>query len=389
MRKKSSLVLSIAAVLLLISGCSSSGPAVPMGAGGPETAVTVEAQEVATGSISETYYAVGTVKAEQEYEVTSDARGNVEDIYVNEGDQVSPGDLLFAIDYTEDINSLEISKRQAEMTVEQNRINMENKLDTYNDSQEIFEAGLYSQSDLDADELSYNQARLTYEQSRASLESLTNQLNSAYKDARVTSPAGGIVGSISIDKGQLYSGTTAMTIVDIDSIVIETQVSDKVINQCAAGQQADIYIPSISAASITGTVKSIGLTRDSLAGSYPVEIQIVNEGLVLKPGMYAEVYLELEKHQDAIVIPKQAIVSEDEVSYVFLADGDKAKKVEITTGIEDGENIEVTGDINKGDLLIVKGQKFVDDGQSISIPGSSDAQTDDEQGPASDNPPAV
>ncbi len=383
MRKRNYLLLSILLILLL-AGCSSQVPAGAMG-GAPDLAVTVEVQEIKTGSISESYYAVGTLQAEQEYEITSDARGNVENIYVNEGDQVSAGDILFTIDYAEDITSLEISRRQSELSVEQNRISMESKLASYNRSKELFDAGILAQVDLEDSELTYNQARLTYEQSQSSLESISNQLNSAYNDANVISSISGIVGSINISKGKLYSGATAMTIVDIDSIIVETQVSDKVINKCAAGQQANVYIPSISEDVFSGTVKSIGLTKDDLSNSYPVEIVLTNEGLLLKPGMYTEVYIELEKHEDAVIIPKQAIVTEDDLSYVFLADGDKAISVAVTIGIEDGENLEVIGDIKEGDLLIIEGQKFVDDGQSISIPGSTDEKVHTEQVPVQDN----
>ncbi len=385
MRKITYLVLSIM-LLLLIPGCSSQGPAGAMG-GAPETAVTVSVQEIETGSIIETYYAVGTLKAEQEYEVSSDARGNVENIYVNEGDLVSPGDVLFTVDYTDDINDLQISQKKSEMSVELNRINMENILVNYNRSQELFDAGIIAQSDLENAELSYKQAKLTYEQSQASLESITNQLNSANNDARVISTISGTVGSIEINKGESYSGATAMTIVDTNTIIVQTQVSDKIINKCAVGQQASIYIPSISENALAGKVKSISVTKDDLSSSYPVKIEIEKQGISLKVGMYAEVYLEIDKHDNAIIIPKQAVLTEDDLSYVFLADGDKAKRVELTIGLTEGENVEVIGDIKAGDLLIIEGQKFVDDGQAILIPGrTDDEKANTEQMPAQDNP---
>lgn len=385
MRKKYYLVLSIMS-LLLIAGCSSQGPAGAMG-GAPETTITVSVQEIELGSISETYYAVGTLRAEQEYQVTSDARGNVENIYVNEGDLVSPGDVLFAVDYTDDINDLQISQKKSEMSVELNRINMENILANYNRSQELFDAGVITQSDLENAELSYKQARLSYEQSQASLESITNQLKSANNGARVISSVSGTVGSIDINQGQSYSGATAMTIVDTNTIVVQTQVSDKIINKCEVGQQATIYIPSISENAFIGKVKSIGVTKDNLSGSYPVKIEIERQGMPLKVGMYAEVHLELERHDNAVIVPKQSILTEDDVSYVFLADGDKAKRVEVTTNLVNGKNIEVIGNIKAGDLLIIEGHKFVNDGQAILIPGSIEGQVGTEQGPPQGNPP--
>lgn len=365
MRKKSYLLISILC-LLLISGCSSQAGTGAVRSNA-QSGVTVRVQEIKTQSISETCYAVGTLQAEQKYEITSNARGNIENIYVNPGDKVSSGTLLFTVNYAEDIKNLEISKKQSELSLEQSRINMDNELANLERTKKLYEAGGASKVDLENDELSYNRLKLTYEQAQASYESVCDKLNAAYNDAQVTSPISGVIGSVDINKGQMYNGSTAMTVVDINSLYIQTQVNDKVINACKAGQAADIYIPSVSKEPFKGYIQSIGTDKDSLSSSYPVKIAFNNHEPLLKPGMYGEIYLELEKHDDAVVIPKQAILTEDNVSFVFLADGDKAKKVNVTTGIKDGEKVEVIGEIKTGDLVIIDGQKYVNDGSPLSV----------------------
>jgi hypothetical protein len=81
--------------------------------------------------------------------------------------------------------------------------------------------------------------------------------------------------------------------------------------------------------------------------------------------MYAEVTLTTERHEDVPLVPKPALVHEDEQTFVFVADGDRAERVLIETGLADDDFVEVTGGLETGARIIVAGQTGLKDGGLI------------------------
>jgi membrane fusion protein (multidrug efflux system) len=83
------------------------------------------------------------------------------------------------------------------------------------------------------------------------------------------------------------------------------------------------------------------------------------------PGMYAEVKLTTERHEDALLVSKRGLIREDEEAYVFVARGETAHRVRIELGLEDAGQVEVIKGLELGDEVIVSGQAGLEDGGLI------------------------
>ena len=97
------------------------------------------------------------------------------------------------------------------------------------------------------------------------------------------------------------------------------------------------------------------------------ETQMANPGMKLKPGMLVNARIAIEKKNDALLLPVEAIVKEKTNSFVFLFTEGKTKKAPVQVGFNDGTNVEIVTGVNPADLAIVPGKQTLHDGQSVKV----------------------
>jgi membrane fusion protein (multidrug efflux system) len=95
------------------------------------------------------------------------------------------------------------------------------------------------------------------------------------------------------------------------------------------------------------------------------ETQMANPGMKLQPGMLVNARIAIEKKEDALLLPVEALVKEKANSFVFIFDGGKLKKTPVQVGFNDGTNVEIVAGIKAADLAIVPGQQALRDGQLV------------------------
>ena len=90
-----------------------------------------------------------------------------------------------------------------------------------------------------------------------------------------------------------------------------------------------------------------------------------NPDLVLRPNTFGEVSLEVNTHENALVIPQKAVL---ENKYVFrIKDNNRVERVELTLGLQNSDQIEVVSGLKEGDLVVVEGNFGLEDGTEIEI----------------------
>ena len=97
-----------------------------------------------------------------------------------------------------------------------------------------------------------------------------------------------------------------------------------------------------------------------------VELQAAQPGF--KPGAFVRASIQTDRRADAILIPKRAVMEEDGVKYVFVADKQVARKVKLTLGHENDGDVEVRQGITPGQQVVVAGQGGLKDGSPIRLP---------------------
>ncbi|WHH57967.1 efflux RND transporter periplasmic adaptor subunit [Petroclostridium sp. X23] len=376
MKHFKNLILLFLVTSLLFTGCAKpSGQAAPSKDGaatagqfGPPTAkedssIAVEVIHIETSEAVKEYQTVGTLTVSEEINVSGNTSGTVKSVNFDVGDTVAKGDILYTLDSADLENSLNLSKSKYEKSVSDAATTLADQQENFNNTKILYEAGAASKTEYDAALTSLNQAKSNYEQTVKELDAHNYSAASSLNDTIIKSPIDGIVSSRNIEPGEMTGGTDFI-IIKADPILVQTTVSEEFINSISVGDKAKV---SVQDEEYTGTISRISPVGENGSNIYPVELSLSNKKNILKPGMFAKVFFEVEKIGNQILIPKKSILTDDGKNYVYIAEDDKPKKITVEKGFTQDGMVQILRGLNTGDQLIIKGQEYITEGASIRI----------------------
>lgn len=118
------------------------------------------------------------------------------------------------------------------------------------------------------------------------------------------------------------------------------------------------------------TIKGKVLPFDILpndSGQYEVKVEFDNEERLLSPGDVVELEIVEERIKDTLFVPTAALVTEDDDSFVYIVDGDLAKKVEVEVIELQSDFVAIEADLDEDDAIIVRGHFSLEDGQEVNV----------------------
>ena len=206
---------------------------------------------------------------------------------------------------------------------------------------------------------------------------------------KVTAPYSGVVTARFADPGALIqvatsAATTAIplfTIMDIETIRVYASVPQEDTPWVKRGIPAVLTVKEFSGRSFTGAVTRTSGALDPSTRSLLVEVDLPNPDHALQPGIFGELTLELRRSPNALVIPASALITQDSVRFVFLADQGTAVRRPIKTGLSDGRWIEIVEGLAGGEDVVVVGKSRLIEGVAVraspySLPeGTASSQT--------------
>jgi membrane fusion protein (multidrug efflux system) len=294
----------------------------------PTMAVAVE--PVSRGSIATYYGATASLDPDKQADILARTAGVVERLLAEEGDRVAAGDVLLDLEDDEYRNRVTL----AEADVEQQRLRFER-------AEKMLSEGLTSTE-------AYETAQRDLSAAEASLE--LAQLQLSYTNVRA--PFSGRVVRRLVDLGQTVSnGTPLFTLADMSRLLARVFVPAKEFRSIQPDQPVQLVVTS---------------TGDRLTG-------------------------RTDHHQNALLIPRIAVVSERGQRTVFVADGDTARQRTVDVAFEDDQHSEIVAGLDEGELVVVQGQRALRDGQPINVLGRLDLDDDPEAAAATSDstaPPA-
>jgi RND family efflux transporter MFP subunit len=114
-----------------------------------------------------------------------------------------------------------------------------------------------------------------------------------------------------------------------------------------------------------GEVTRFASVLDPSTRTMKTEIDLPNAQGLLRPGMYGNVTLVLESHPAALTLPAATLVTEQGQHFVFVLKDNKAYKVKVTTGIDDGIRVEILSGLQGNEAIIVAGASMLTDGGPV------------------------
>jgi RND family efflux transporter MFP subunit len=188
----------------------------------------------------------------------------------------------------------------------------------------------------------------------------------------VTAPFAGIITQRFVDPGALIQAGTAngaaiVTLMNFAKVRLQVPVPELEASRVAAGQPVSVSTENLPGKLFEGTVARFTYALDVASRTMLAEVSLDNPELLLRPGMLVTAKLGIERHENAALLPSDAIAMEKTNAFVYAVQGDKAVKRPIKLGFTDGKNAEVLEGVKPGDTLVLVGQRSMSDGQPLRV----------------------
>ncbi len=325
--------------------------------------VPVESVALTRGSIESVLRFSTNLEAEKEVQVFSEASRQVVALLVEEGDRVRKGQVLLRLQDDEQRSRLAQAESQHDKAQRE-----------YKRQQSLFEKELIS-------EKAFNDATFDVEQRELELADAKRELT--YTEVRAPI-AGTITGRLVNMGDNITMNQHLFDLIDFNSIVARVFVPEREVGRLRVGQLARIESESLDGGARAGKILRIAPVVDSSSGTVKTTVAIPSNQN-LRPGMYVEVELVVDVHENALLVPKRAIVYDNDQSFLFrLVTGDEltVERLQIKPVLEDRDFVEAPEDfLATGARVIVAGQAGLKDGAEVKLldtatPAATDS-TDD------------
>ena len=308
--------------------------------------IPVEAAQVTTGDISAYFSGTATLEAEEETDVVAKVGGVVKKIFVEEGDYVKQGQVLAKLDD----EKLVVQVEQAKATL----LKLEN---VYNRNEELFKKSLIS-----ADE--FQRTKYEYEHQKAAYDLAQLDLN--YSSIR--SPIRGVVAERKIKVGNMVLPNQAtFKVTSLDPLLAVLHVPERQMVKLQVGQKAKLSVDAIGGDEFIGKIKRISPVVDPATGTVKVTVEMHDPTRLLKPGMFARLNIIYDVRKNTMLVPKDAILTEDRESAVFVVRDSLALKQVVEIGYVNTSHIEILNGLAPQDTVVTTGKGSLKDSSKVEL----------------------
>jgi HlyD family secretion protein len=327
--------------------------------------------------ISPSILASGFLAHEEEVMLSSEVIGKVAELFVEEGEPVSAGDLVLRVDDKNFLAGLEQSEaavRINSIDIERQKVRVENLERQFQRSEALFGRDLIGEEEYESLRNQLDLARIDYLSSQERLAQSNAQLDQVLDNlskTQIISPIDGVVTSLDIKVGETaiasstnIPGSSLMTIANPSSIYTEVLVDEADIANIRVGQKAEIVAIAYPDEPMQGTVRFIANTAKIAQGrtglSFVVKIDIEDPGEVtLRPGMSCRAEIFTQDDRLVTAVPIEAVLFEEDKAenrsdhFIFLNNQGVAKKTKVEVGLSDDEFQELLSEIDSDVDVIV------------------------------------
>jgi RND family efflux transporter MFP subunit len=337
-------------------------------------AIPVQVESPGRRDISAYFETTTRVQAENRVEVISKGMGLCTQVNVEEGDLVKLGAVL-----------AELDKEELMMQILQTRVNVEKSKTALEIAETSLQEGIGSRVERD-------NARFAYDAALATLQAQEVQL----KNQTILAPIEGVVTRRNIQQGMMVTtGVPAFSIVDPASYILPITPPEKELARLNVGQEARVSIDSCPGSEFSAKVRRINPGVDALSGTVKVILDFEEAARsCLREAAFARVRLVMETHPNALLVPKDALLEENARKYVMLVEeGDRpastegpagaesqpgervltAERIEVQTGLEDSNSVEIVSGITEESRVITLGQHTLKPGSEVYVTNVQEA----------------
>ncbi len=362
--------------------------------------------KVEKGEIVDAITSTGTINAVTTVSVGSQVSGTLQQIFVDFNSRVNKGQVIALIDprlLDAAVDQARANVNNAKASLEKAQVGVIDTERTNRRNRELVKDGFVAQSDVDSSQTAWEQAVAQKRSADAALQQAGGALRVAQTNleyATIRSPVNGTVISRNVDVGQTVAASfqtpTLFSIAeDLTKMQVDTNVDESDIGRAALGQVVTFTVDAWPEKTFTGEVAQVRnspiVTQNVV--TYNVVVRVDNRELLLKPGMTANVSIEVKKYRDVLKIPNAVLryrptakgtgaesagkgqgngkAKEAGGQRVYLLGKDGTPvSVRVKTGVSNGTfTVLEEGDLKEGDLLVTGESQGKKAGGSATPPG--------------------
>ncbi|MGE5244984.1 MAG: efflux RND transporter periplasmic adaptor subunit [Betaproteobacteria bacterium] len=346
---------------------------------------------------------VGTLAAEDEVTISSEAEGTVSRILADLGDRVKAGQVLVELDrekqqYNEDQQHAALERALAkygaadpehlppsEQTpdVQKAKAELVQAQQAFDRASELHTRQLVPRQTLDDAQATLQAKKADYESSlqnaknlRADIlasEAASKLANRQLRDTYIRAPFDGYVEKRLVNLGELVKAQMpVMAVVRVDPLKVTAEIPEKMAPWIKVGQDVQLHVDAYPDRTLTGRISRISPSVDTTTRAFPFEAKVPNPDALLKPGTFARVHIETAKVDQVLTLSYGAMQYRYGVNRVFVVQGDRLVARELKTGERLGDRIEILSGVKAGEPVAVTDVEKLTDGAKVSIAKNSE-----------------
>ena len=335
------------------AGGGTSAPATGSAPAGAERVPTVEVAKVATVTLVDQAQSVGSLRSRQGVMLRPEVAGRVKSILFADGQHVSKGQLLVQLD--DQLQAAQLAQAKAEMSIAQAN---------HKRNQELVAQNFISQRSVDESAAALDVAKAKHDLAVATLQRL-----------KIVAPFDGVTGLRQVNVGDyLKDGADIVNIEDIDAVLVDFRLPERLQSKIKPGQRAQLSIDALPGRPVSALVQAVDPLIDANGRSVGVRGCIDNRQRQLRPGMFARVTTVFGVHDQALVVPEEAIVPQGGRAFVVkVVPGDKpgslvSQRVAVKTGLRQPGKVEILEGLEADDTVVTAGhQRLQKDGSPVRV----------------------
>ena len=344
---KNYLFIALLAVLLDQSGLMAQAP---------------ELVQVVSKSVSRTVELPGEFQPYLNVTLHSRVTGFVENVFVDRGSVVKPGDLLIELSAPE--MKAQIAEAESKLQATgADRVQAEAQLAAAQSTVERMREAAKTPGAIAGNELTLAEKQVdaakalvnSRQQASRAVQASVDALTTMESYLRITAPFEGVVTDRLVHPGALVGpnmNSPLLVIQQVSKLRLIVSIPEEHVGAIARGANVSFRVPAYAERTFSGTVARIPRVLDPKTRSMPVELDVVNKDQSLAPGMYPTISWPVRSSRQALLVPKTSVVTTTERTFVVREKNGKAEWVDVRKGPADGDLIQVVGPLQGGDRIV-------------------------------------
>lgn len=318
--------------LLTLGLALTAGPAL---AQDPPKGLPAEVVTLESAPLERTLEAVGSLSANEAATIRPEQTGRISQIHFQEGAPIAKGEKLFTLEastYLAELRQVEASRNLSKVE--------------YNQAESLHDRRLGSQHERDK-----ALAQLEIDEARVNLARTRLQKMTLY------APFGGRLGLRSVSVGDyVQAGDALVELVDLDTLKVDFRIPEVYLAQVHPGQTVTVQVDAFPGETFRGEIYALAPQLDERGRSLQLRARITNPDGRLRPGLFARIRLLLERKENALMVPEEAIIPQGKRFFVYRVEDNKIAQVPVTLGQRQRGSVEVLSGLAAGDVVVTAGQ---------------------------------